>query len=159
MDGKKVIREQLTEYRSMLGATLDDLKAALETCDPMTPTVSGAGKVEGIDDPVAREAARAIDSALRKLKPVGGGPVNVDLAAGHDALGRQSVDQDGHSVALSGALLVKDLTKFKRSVTADITALQRAVDGGQLTRTDATEARQALRNLKRALADLNRLNF
>jgi hypothetical protein len=150
------IRDQVSQYRNMLSATLDDLKKGIKEGQPKKHAVPRDGILQGSELTKAKKAAVAVDKAIKQLKPVFGNTLpGTNTAAGRAALGRPP----GQIIAMYGVILADDLTKYRRGISADITAIQTAIDKGTLTGTAKTEATKALRNLNSALKALGNVTW
>ena len=151
------IRDQVAQYRDMLGATLGDLKAGIKTGKPHKHAVARDGILEGSELTKAKKAAIAVDKAMKELKPVFGNswpnPMNAD--SGRASLGRPG----GGFVAMYGVILADDLTKYRTGISNDIAAIKNAIDSGELKGTAKTEATKAMKDLNRALKALGSVTW
>ena len=149
------IRDQVSQYRNMLNVTLGDLKAGIKAGKPHKHAVPRDGILEGSELTKAKKAAVAVDKAIKQLKPVFGDLPPVNTAAGRNALARPG----GQMIAMYGVVLADDLTKYRRGISADIAAIQKAIDGGQLAGAAKTEATKAVKNLNSALKALGNVTW
>jgi hypothetical protein len=149
------IRDQVEQYRNMLGATLTDLKAGIKAGKQNKHAVAHDGVLEGSELTKAKKAALKVDQAIKELKPVfGEGFGAIDTNAGRAALGRPG----GGMVAMYGVILADDLNKYRTGINADIAAIKTAVDKGELKGPALKEAKQALRDLKSAATALGTIS-
>ncbi len=145
------IRDQVEQYRNMLGVTLGDLKAGIKAGKPHQKAKPRDGILQGSELTKAKKAAVAVDKAIKQLKPVfGNGSGALNLTQGRNALGRPP----GQIIAMYGVALMDDLSKFRSGINADIRTIQNAIDGGQLAGAAKTEAQKAIKNLNSALTAL-----
>jgi hypothetical protein len=155
--------DEMKSFRDQLSATLNDLKqsidASVKAGGSHKPVVDNDGILEGPELQAAKDAARAVNKAMRTLKPVWGhndfGDANPQ--AGANALGRAG--PVGEPIAMYGVVLMKDLDKFTNMIGQDLQKIKDAVASGKLTGPEKEEATKAITILEGAIRELNAIEW